>query len=85
MTVVMLELSQRRNAKAIVDNLLRDGNSHGFQQLDDIVGNWIISNKPPHFRYHIPRSWLNPSQNFLVVFEEWGGDATGMSLVKRTR
>ncbi|CAJ2637955.1 unnamed protein product [Trifolium pratense] len=34
--------------------------------------------------YHIPRSWLNPSGNFLAVLEEWGGDPTGISLVKRT-
>ncbi|GMH13724.1 hypothetical protein Nepgr_015565 [Nepenthes gracilis] len=34
--------------------------------------------------YHIPSSWLQPSDNFLVVFEEWGGDPTGISLVKRT-
>ncbi|KAG2718171.1 hypothetical protein I3760_03G207900 [Carya illinoinensis] len=34
--------------------------------------------------YHVPRSWLNPSGNLLVVFEEWGGDPTGISLVKRT-
>jgi len=35
-------------------------------------------------RYHVPRSWLNPSGNYLVVFEEWGGDPNGISLVKRT-
>ncbi|KAK9275813.1 hypothetical protein L1049_023084 [Liquidambar formosana] len=34
--------------------------------------------------YHVPRSWLNPSGNLLVVFEEWGGDTTGISLVQRT-
>ncbi|KAJ0246091.1 Beta-galactosidase 4 [Hirschfeldia incana] len=32
--------------------------------------------------YHIPRSWLKP-QNVIVVFEEWGGDPSGISLVKR--
>ena len=36
------------------------------------------------FRYHVPRSWLNPSGNLLVVFEEWGGDPSGIALVKRT-
>ncbi|KAM4131944.1 hypothetical protein ACJW30_01G213900 [Castanea mollissima] len=35
--------------------------------------------------YHVPRSWLNPSGNLLVVFEEWGGDPRGISLVKRTK
>ncbi|KAL3747316.1 hypothetical protein ACJRO7_016147 [Eucalyptus globulus] len=33
--------------------------------------------------YHIPRSWLNPTGNLLVVFEEWGGDPTQVSLVQR--
>jgi len=37
-----------------------------------------------YFRYHVPRAWLQPSGNFLVVFEEWGGDPSGISLVKRT-
>ncbi|KAG7984075.1 hypothetical protein I3843_04G138800 [Carya illinoinensis] len=35
--------------------------------------------------YHVPRSWLNPSGNLLVVFEEWGGEPSGISLVKRTK
>ncbi|CAH8320509.1 unnamed protein product [Eruca vesicaria subsp. sativa] len=34
--------------------------------------------------YHVPRSWLKPFGNLLVVFEEWGGDPRGISLVKRT-
>uniref|UniRef100_A0A1J3G2W1 Beta-galactosidase n=1 Tax=Noccaea caerulescens TaxID=107243 RepID=A0A1J3G2W1_NOCCA len=34
--------------------------------------------------YHVPRSWLKPFGNLLVVFEEWGGDPSGISLVKRT-
>jgi hypothetical protein len=40
--------------------------------------------EPTQKWYHIPRSWLSPSGNVLVVFEEWGGDPTGISLVKRT-
>lgn len=36
------------------------------------------------FRYHIPRSWLKPSGNLLVIFEELGGNPTGISLVQRT-
>lgn len=35
------------------------------------------------FRYHVPRSWLYPTGNLLVVFEEWGGDPYGITLVKR--
>ncbi|XP_056167796.1 beta-galactosidase isoform X2 [Syzygium oleosum] len=33
--------------------------------------------------YHIPRSWLYPTGNLLVVFEEWGGDPNGISMVQR--
>ncbi|KAJ7955885.1 Beta-galactosidase [Quillaja saponaria] len=40
--------------------------------------------EPSQRWYHVPRSWLNPSGNLLVVFEEWGGDTTGISLAKRT-
>lgn len=36
------------------------------------------------FRYHVPRSWLKPSQNLLVIFEELGGDASKVALVKRS-
>ncbi|KVH93961.1 beta-galactosidase-like [Cynara cardunculus var. scolymus] len=34
--------------------------------------------------YHVPRSWLRPSGNFLVIFEEWGGNPDWITLVKRT-
>ncbi|XP_017983039.1 PREDICTED: beta-galactosidase [Theobroma cacao] len=40
--------------------------------------------EPSQRWYHVPRSWLNPSGNLMVVFEEWGGDPSGISLVKRT-
>ncbi|OVA06185.1 D-galactoside/L-rhamnose binding SUEL lectin domain [Macleaya cordata] len=40
--------------------------------------------KPTQRWYHVPRSWLRPTQNLLVVFEEIGGDASGISLVKRS-
>ncbi|KAK8529960.1 hypothetical protein V6N12_060723 [Hibiscus sabdariffa] len=33
--------------------------------------------------YHVPRSWLKSTENLLVVFEETGGDASEISLVKR--
>lgn len=32
----------------------------------------------------MPRSWLKPTQNLLVLFEELGGDPTRISLVKRS-
>ena len=35
------------------------------------------------FRYHVPHSWLKPTGNLLVVFEEWGGDPNGIFLDRR--
>ncbi|KDO57770.1 hypothetical protein CISIN_1g004219mg [Citrus sinensis] len=40
--------------------------------------------KPSQRWYHVPRSWLKPSGNLLVVFEEWGGEPHWISLLKRT-
>ncbi|XP_077233745.1 beta-galactosidase 5-like [Tasmannia lanceolata] len=40
--------------------------------------------QPTQRWYHVPRSWLNPTRNLLVVFEEMGGDASGISLAKRS-
>jgi len=34
-------------------------------------------------RYHVPRSWLKPTKNLIVVFEELGGNPWKISLVKR--
>ncbi|KAF7148352.1 hypothetical protein RHSIM_Rhsim03G0232400 [Rhododendron simsii] len=39
--------------------------------------------EPSQRWYHIPRSWLKPNGNLLVVFEEWGGDPTAITLVRR--
>ncbi|CAK8539944.1 unnamed protein product [Lathyrus sativus] len=40
--------------------------------------------KPTQRWYHVPRSWLKPNHNLLVVFEELGGDPSKISLVKRS-
>ncbi|XP_043709682.1 beta-galactosidase 3-like [Telopea speciosissima] len=40
--------------------------------------------QPTQRWYHVPRSWLKPTQNLLVVFEELGGDVSRISLVKRS-
>ncbi|KAJ8762126.1 hypothetical protein K2173_007276 [Erythroxylum novogranatense] len=40
--------------------------------------------QPTQRWYHVPRSWLKPKGNFLVVFEELGGDVSKISLVKRS-
>ncbi|KAJ0024843.1 hypothetical protein Pint_07567 [Pistacia integerrima] len=42
-----------------------------------------LAQKQPLTWYHVPRSWLNSTGNLLVVFEEWGGDPKGITLVKR--
>lgn len=40
--------------------------------------------RPTQRWYHVPRSWLKPTKNLLIVFEELGGDASKISLVKRS-
>ncbi|XBI69724.1 hypothetical protein VPH35_064368 [Triticum aestivum] len=40
--------------------------------------------QPTQRWYHVPKSWLQPSRNLLVVFEELGGDTSKISLVKRS-
>uniref|UniRef100_A0A0D3GI21 Beta-galactosidase n=1 Tax=Oryza barthii TaxID=65489 RepID=A0A0D3GI21_9ORYZ len=34
--------------------------------------------------YHVPRSWLNPNGNLVVLLEEFGGDLSGVTLMTRT-
>ncbi|GAA0142736.1 galactosidase [Lithospermum erythrorhizon] len=40
--------------------------------------------QPTQRWYHVPRSFLKPTQNMLVLFEELGGDPTKITLVKRS-
>ncbi|PSS21687.1 Beta-galactosidase [Actinidia chinensis var. chinensis] len=40
--------------------------------------------QPTQRWYHVPRSWLKPARNQLVVFEELLGDVSGISIVKRS-
>ncbi|KAL2497699.1 Beta-galactosidase 3 [Abeliophyllum distichum] len=40
--------------------------------------------QPTQRWYHLPRSWLKPTQNLLVIFEELGGDPTRITLDKRS-
>ncbi|KAL7153833.1 hypothetical protein ABFS83_04G195000 [Erythranthe nasuta] len=39
--------------------------------------------KPAQQQYHVPRSWLKPTGNTLVVLEEIGGDPTMISIATR--
>ncbi|XP_058190728.1 beta-galactosidase 3-like [Rhododendron vialii] len=40
--------------------------------------------QPTQRWYHVPRSWLKPTHNQLVVFEELHGDVSKIALVKRS-
>lgn len=40
--------------------------------------------RPTQRWYHVPRGWLKPRQNQMVIFEELGGDASKISLMKRS-
>lgn len=87
--------SVRRNASETAVKLLKDGNmklyvAQIFHFSDEtrkcdrksLVLPW--SNLETYvFRYHVPRSWLRPTGNLLVVFEEWGGNPNGITLTKR--
>ncbi|KAK8645399.1 hypothetical protein V6N13_119230 [Hibiscus sabdariffa] len=48
-------------------------------------GNKCLKNcgKPSQQLYHVPRSWLKPSGNILVLFEEIGGDPTQLAFATR--
>lgn len=39
--------------------------------------------QPTQRWYHVPRSWLKPMNNFLVLFEEIGGDVSQISVMMR--
>ncbi|KAI3938953.1 hypothetical protein MKW92_030529 [Papaver armeniacum] len=39
--------------------------------------------KPSQTLYHVPRSWVKPSGNVLVLFEELGGNPTQLSFATR--
>lgn len=39
--------------------------------------------QPTQRWYHVPRAWLKPTNNLLMLFEELGGDPTKITLVKR--
>ncbi|KAF8036359.1 hypothetical protein BT93_C2161 [Corymbia citriodora subsp. variegata] len=41
--------------------------------------------QPSQRWYHVPRSWLKPTGNQLIIFEEWGGNPTQITLVRATR
>ncbi|KAG8371341.1 hypothetical protein BUALT_Bualt13G0077600 [Buddleja alternifolia] len=42
-----------------------------------------LPKRQPLICYHVPRSWLQPTANILVLFEEAGGDPTQISFAMR--
>ncbi|GMI93389.1 beta-galactosidase 8 [Hibiscus trionum] len=40
--------------------------------------------QPAQTLYHVPRSWVHPGENLLVLHEELGGDPTQISVLTRT-
>lgn len=40
--------------------------------------------RPTQHWYHVPKAWMKPTNNLLVIFEELGGDPTTISLVSRS-
>lgn len=83
-TAIMLELLMTKNVGLIVGSPHRDGKEAlGLSSLL-CLSNLCSLDDAINLRYHVPRSWLKPSGNLLAVFEEWGGDPTGISFVKRT-
>ncbi|KAL3518368.1 hypothetical protein ACH5RR_020957 [Cinchona calisaya] len=62
---------------------------NGCQDYCDYRGNFDQNRclkdcgKPSQLLYHVPRDWLKPSGNVLVLFEEEGGDPTQISFATR--
>jgi len=83
--VITVEFITRLNARPIVARLLKDGKQPlpppTVIAISENITEIFNHNEP--LRYHVPRSWLYPTGNLLVVLEEWGGDPTGISMVKR--
>lgn len=89
--VIILVHITRRNARVTVARRLRDGRQQKLKMNSSLyfysssgqtLINYLLFDHCS-IRYHVPRSWLNPTGNLLVVFEEWGGDPNGIHLVRR--
>jgi len=79
--------SDLQSARLVVANQPSGGKYYFFVYIVGNAGSvrpesLIFGTK--YFRYHVPRSWLKPNHNLLVVFEELGGDPSKISLAKRS-
>lgn len=81
--VVTRAFTGLQSVKLVVDNQLRDGNYVLILLKRMLFISCILLTRCA-FRYHLPRSWLKPTQNLLVLFEELGGDPARITLVKRS-
>ncbi|KAF1873505.1 hypothetical protein Lal_00027543 [Lupinus albus] len=73
-----------QSARMVVANQPRDGKDFGQNTRSQFHNGKKVEDGKEANQYHVPRSWLKPDHNLLVVFEELGGDPSRISLVKRT-
>lgn len=83
---IMLEALDLPNVSKAVASQHKDGNFFTLGKLNQYwrMNFFCITQLSFIFRYHVPRAWLKPKDNLLVVFEELGGNPTSISLVKRS-
>lgn len=83
--VIMRAGLMRKSASAIVEKRHKDGKTSTviYHFLSRLLQCRTLTKQNYIIRYHVPRSWLYPTGNLLVVLEEWGGEPRGISLVKR--
>lgn len=70
------------NANSGAENQLKDGRLSHINPTNKCTNNRLKNCL--FIRYHLPRSWLKPSQNLLLLFEELGGNPARIALVKRS-
>ena len=56
-----------------------------FTQLKLFIGRWFNFYLSSYLilRYHVPQSWLKPTGNTLVLFEEIGSDPTRLTFASK--
>ncbi|VFR02469.1 unnamed protein product [Cuscuta campestris] len=59
-------------------------NNGGYTGRYKPLRNQVGCGYPTQQFYHVPRSWLRPRGNLLVVFEEHRGDPSRIAMVKRS-
>lgn len=89
---VIIRVSDLQDVKSDAENQLKDGKTTNTTHIASHLNCLLIKPKTLSvhnlqitcFRYHVPRSWLKPAMNRLVIFEELGGDPSMIKLVRRS-